>query len=55
MDFFTLKSSFCSQDISIFSLLFSNIEKQLDEKDKVHFKIYNVATWETNNCNTHIA
>ena len=26
----------------------------LDYKDKVNFKIYDVTTWETNNCNTHI-
>ena len=28
--------------------------KQLDYKDKINFKIYDVTTWETSNCNTHI-
>ena len=27
----------------------------LDYKDKVNFKIYDVATWEANFCNTHVA
>ena len=29
--------------------------KWLDEKTKVHFKIYHTTTWKANNCNTHIA
>ena len=28
------------------------LEKQLDWKNAVNFKTYDVATWETNNCNT---
>ena len=28
--------------------------KRLDWKDKVNFKIHDVTTWFTNNCNTHI-
>ena len=27
--------------------------KRFDQKDKVNFRIYDVATWLTNNCNTH--
>ena len=27
----------------------------LDYKDKVDFKIYDVATWEANYCNTHMS
>ena len=27
----------------------------IDEKDKVNFKIHDVTTWFTNNCNTHVA
>ena len=35
--------------------LFGRVEKLLNQKDKIYFKIYDVKTWETNNCNTHIA
>ena len=35
--------------------LFSHVQKRLVWKDEVKFKIYDVTTWETNNCNTHIA
>ena len=35
--------------------LFGHIEKRLDQKNKVNFKIYDVTIWETNNCNTHIS
>ena len=31
------------------------LEKRLDLKDKVNFKIHDVTTWLTNNYNTHIA
>ena len=31
------------------------VEKWLDKKYKVSFKIYDITTWEANNCNTHIA
>ena len=31
------------------------LEKQLDWKNAVNFKTYDVATWETNNCNTYTA
>ena len=30
-------------------------EKRLNQKVKVNFKIHDVTTWFTNNCNTHIA
>ena len=33
---------------------FGHAEKRLDEKDKVNFKIYDVTTWLTSNCNTYI-
>ena len=29
-------------------------KKRLDEKDKVNFKVYDITTWSTNNCNTYI-
>ena len=34
------------------SLIFGHIKKRLDQK--VNFKIYDVRTWLTNNCNTNI-
>ena len=39
----------------IFVLNFGNVEKRLDKKAKVNFKIYDITDWTTNNCNTHIA
>ena len=30
-------------------------KKPLDKKDKINFKIYDITTWLTNSCNTHIA
>ena len=35
-------------------LLFGYVEKRLDKKAMVNFKIYDVADWATNNYNTHI-
>ena len=32
-----------------------HVEKLLDYKDKVNFKIYDVTGWLTNKCNIHIA
>ena len=39
--------SFCHEFLVIW-------KKRLDWKDKVNFKIHDVTTWLTNNCNTHI-
>ena len=40
---FHVKSYFCSWDIYIFVLIFGYIEKWLDKKAKINFKIYDVA------------
>ena len=45
---FHLQSSYRSQDVKLF-------KHRLDYKDNVNFKIYDSATWETNNYNTNIA
>ena len=37
------------------SCLFGHVEKQLYQKYKVNFKIYDVTIWEKHNCNTRIA
>ena len=34
---------------------FGYVEKRLDKKAKVNFKIYSVKSWETNNSNPHVA
>ena len=48
--YFTLKAIFVLKICK-----FGQVEKRLDWKDKVNSKIYDVTTWETYNCNTHIA
>ena len=35
--------------------LFGHVGKRLDKKVEVNLKIYDVADWIENNCNTHIA
>ena len=52
--YFTLKVLFVLKLFRLLSRLFDRIEKQLDQKDKINFKIYDVTAWLTNNCNTHI-
>ena len=52
--YFTLKVLFVLKLFRLLSRLFGRIEKQLDQKDKINFKIYDVTAWLTNNCNTHI-
>ena len=53
--YFTLKALFIFKMFKFFSRLFGHIEKQLDLKGKVSFNTYDVSTWNTKNCNTHIA
>ena len=36
----------------LLSSLLDDVEKRVHEKGKINFKMYNVTTWETNNCNT---
>ena len=52
---FHVESSFLLWDIYIFVQLFGHVEKRLDKKAMVNFKIYEVIDWTTNNCNIHIA
>ena len=49
--YFILKALFLLRIFKVFVLTFGHAENQLDEKDKVEFKIYDV----TYNYNTHIA
>ena len=52
--YFTLKAFFILKIFRILSWIFGYIEKRLEWKDKVSFKIYGVTTWLTNTCNAHI-
>ena len=40
--------------VTFLSWLFRYVEKRLDKKAMVNFKIYDVADWTTNNYNTNI-
>ena len=46
---FHAKSFFLSWDIYIFVLTFPCVEKRVDKKTKVDFKIYDVTVWTTDN------
>ena len=51
--YFTLKALFILMIFKFLSWLFCHVEKRLDKKDKVNFKIYDVTTWFTNSYNTY--
>ena len=53
--YFILNALFVLKIFKFLSRLFAYLEKWLGEKDKVNFKIHDLTTWLTNNCNTHIA
>ena len=52
--YFTLKALFAFKIFKFLSWLFGYVGRQPDKKVKVNFKISDVTTWETNNCNKHI-
>ena len=53
--YFTLKALFVLKIFTFLSSLFGHLAKQLDKKDKVYFKFYDVIAWLANNCNANIA
>ena len=53
--YFTSKVLFVLKIFKILSWLFGHVAKQLDQKDKVNFKFYDVTVCLTNNCHAHIA
>ena len=53
--YFTLKASYVLKIFKVLSGLFGQVAKQLDQKDKVNLRFYDVIAWLINNCNTHIA
>ena len=52
--YFMLKALFVLEIFTHLSYLFGYVEKRLDKKAMVNFKIYYVTEWTTNNYNTHI-
>ena len=52
--YFSLKALFVLKIFKFLSCLFGHVEKRLDWKDEVKFKIYEVTTWETNNRDANI-
>ena len=50
-----LKALFIFEIFTFLPWLFAYVEKRLDEKAKINFKIYDVTDWTTNNSNTHIS
>ena len=51
---FTLKALPVLKIFKFLSWFFDHVAQRLDKEDKVNFKIYEVLTFLTNNCNTHI-
>ena len=52
---FHLKVLFVLKIFKFLSRLSGHVAKQLDQKDMVNLKFYEVTAWLKNNCNTHIA
>ena len=52
--YFTLKARLVLKIFKFLSWIFGHVEKRLDWRDKVNFKIYDVTTWLTNTFNTNI-
>ena len=50
--YFTSKPLFVLNYLMFFLCFFGKAEKQLDQKDNVNFRIYDIATREANNYNT---
>ena len=49
--YFMLKALFVLEIFTFLSWLFGYVEKRLDKKAMVNFKIYDVTDWTTNNYN----
>ena len=43
--YFTLKAVLVLKIIKFLSQIFGDVEKRLDQEDKLNFKIYDVTTW----------
>ena len=51
--YFMLKAIFVLKYLYFCPDVFGHVEKQLDRKNKINFKIHDVTDWETNNYNIH--
>ena len=51
--YFKLNALFVLKIFKFLSWLFGHVEKRVNLKHKVNFKIYDVTTSSTNNCNTY--
>ena len=52
--YFLLKATYILEKFTFLSWLFGYVEKRLDKKAEVDFKIYDVTGLTVNNYNTHI-
>ena len=52
--YFMLKALFVLQIFTFLYGLFGYVEKRLDKKAMVSFKVYDVTDWTANDCNIHI-
>ena len=52
--YFILKAIFFLEIFKFLSRIFAYVEKRLDKKAYLIFKIYDATNWATNNYNTHI-
>ena len=53
--YFMLKALFLIEIFTFLYCIFGNLEKRLDKKTMVNFKIHDVTYWITNVCNINIA
>ena len=53
--YFMLKALLIFEILTFTSWLFGYVEKRLDKKAMVNFKVNDVTDWTTNDHNTHIA
>ena len=52
--YFMFKALFILEIFTFLSWLFRYIEKRVDKKPKINFKIYDITGWTTNNFDTYI-
>ena len=53
--YFTSKALFVLKIFKFLPWFLGHVAKRLDKENKVNFKLYDVTSWFTNNCNTNIA
>ena len=53
--YFMLKALFILEIFTLLSWLFGYVEKRLNKKVVINFKVYDITDWTKNNYNTYIA